>query len=70
MQFPHPMEKGKYVEKSTGCTTASDAQSEGSEIVQQYYSPTIVLDPKTATWEIVMAELQTDSGPRKRTRPS
>lgn len=66
IQFPHPLEKGKYVEKSTGCTTISDAQTEGAKIVLRYYSPTIAPDPKTATWEIILAELTADSHLRER----
>ncbi|MCU0705385.1 MAG: site-specific integrase, partial [Fimbriiglobus sp.] len=66
VQFPHPTEKGKYVEKSTGCTRITDAQNEGSQIVLRCYSPTIAPDPKTATWEIVMADLEADTGLRER----
>jgi hypothetical protein len=57
IQFPHPTEKGKYVEKSTGCTTISDAQSEGAKIVLRHYSPTIAPDPKTATWDVALSHL-------------
>jgi integrase len=66
VQFPHPTETGKYVEKSTGCTTISDAQREGSLIVLRHYSPTIAPDPRTATWESVVADLAADAGLRER----
>lgn len=66
IQFPHPTEKGKYVEKSTGFTTINDAQTEGAKIILRHYSPTIAPDPKTATWETIVADLAADSHLRER----
>lgn len=66
VQFPHPTEPARYVEKSTGCTTKTDACNVGAEIVRSYYAPTIVPDARTATWEAVMADLSGDSTLRPR----
>ena len=66
IQFPHPTKKGRYVEKSTGCKTISDAQREGSQIVLRYYNPTIAADPRAATWEVVVADLEAETGLRER----
>lgn len=66
IQFPHPTEKGKYIEKSTGCTTIADAQTEGAKIILRHYLPTIAPDPKTATWETIVSELAAENHLRPR----
>jgi hypothetical protein len=66
VQFPHPTEKGEVRRESAGCTRITDAQNEGSQIVLRCYSSTITLDPKMATWEIVLDDLETDTGLRER----
>jgi integrase len=68
--FAHPTEPGKWIELSTGCESISDAQMEGAKIVLKYYSPTIAPNPKTATWETVLAEIESESDLRPRSLES
>ncbi|HEX4608553.1 MAG TPA: site-specific integrase, partial [Urbifossiella sp.] len=66
IQFPHPTQTGKYVEISTGCDKISDAHVAGAKIILKHYSPTIAPDPKTATWETIVADLEADADLRPR----
>src|SRR4051812_43218012 len=58
IQFAHPTEHGKYVEKSTGRPSLSDATTEGAKIVLRHYSPTIAPTPATATWDEALKHLE------------
>lgn len=66
VQFPHPTEPTRYVEKSTGCTTKADAFNAGAKIVLSVYAPTIAPDTRTATWQAVMADLSAETTLRPR----
>src|SRR5205823_3099296 len=67
IQFPDPSTPGKYLEKSTGCTSIADAQSEGARIILRHYAPTRPTDPRRVTWDQVEAELPTAAPLRERT---
>ena len=76
VQFPHPTEEGKYVEVATGVPVPNnfnpkkdppaDWFTETAKLILKAYSPTLPTDPKTATWETILAEIESESELRPR----
>ncbi|WP_439626823.1 tyrosine-type recombinase/integrase [Gemmata sp.] len=66
--FKHPTEDEKYVQHSTGVEVPkgwqpwkdvpADIHTEVAKAVVKWYSPTLPPDPKTATWEAAMKDLE------------